>query len=198
MANNVTSIGVENKPILPSAKEVGPVELAQLNRKTAEKGMYALFDGTNNDAGMISNLSDKLNKIALVIPPNSKITLTLTMMDSSTRKISFENIDPETQMTARLYFNNLAGRFAVAEKDVDKPAKSAPLDPGFFTRRKVSILDEKEDDIAFRGNPENGLERVVTAANTPKTSPAGIDPNLIKDPFPELDEPEPKPEPAAI
>lgn len=158
--------------------KVPPASLTPTGRKGEKQGSKVLFDGSKMESATLTNARSDLNKITLIIPPNSKVTMTLTMADNSQKKMVFDNIGAAESLKARVYFDIASQTFGVAESDVRsaKPAESGPASQPFQTNRLVTRIKKEEDEVLFSGDAENGVKKM---SPKPAPAPAPAQPNNI-------------------
>lgn len=103
-----------------------------------------------------------LHKFTLAVAPSRRAILQLNFHDSDLRskRLVFDNYDPDNFIKARVYFNQRSRLVAIVEKDI-KIEKNAEMDSVFQTSRPVQELDENDCDIYMSGTADVGFERRV-------------------------------------
>lgn len=174
-------------------------------RKGTKPGKKGVFDGNKMQSATLSQVPPDLRKLAIVIPPNSVVTVKIMMPDASLRTIRFENTDEKDDMKGRIYISSI-GKIGVVQNDTVANKVSDEFSPfkNFKTRRKVQELTDAAQELTLVGAGKNGAqmrgsadgilkktpevekeEPVVAADQTPEGKKK--DPEVAAAPIPEVD-----------
>ena len=132
-------------------------EKAVQAQRAPNKGRRLDFDGSTQSDTKFNNTNGDLSKIRVVVPPQSIVTINLTMSDNTNRTITFENVSETESMPGRLYLGK-DGHIGVAEgvdTRKDDNGKSIPSLPSIFgkhsTSRDIKLLFQNSvDPVNFK------------------------------------------------
>ena len=135
----VTQLGVSKRSVYAGGKLKG-----------GNKATYNPLEHSKNGETAVIDKRDllDLSKIKLEIPPNSVVTVVMTMSDSSERRISFENTGDAEIMVGRLYLDSRNGKLYAAQGDPsdknarDRKREAGPANSHFGTYRKLTDVSK--------------------------------------------------------